>query len=57
MGSAEKAKIARELGADCVINYKTDDLTAKVKEATGGAGIDVWYENPPAFGSRENPLN
>jgi NADPH2:quinone reductase len=47
VGSDEKAKIARDLGADYVINYKTDDLTAKVKEATGGAGIDVWYETLP----------
>jgi NADPH2:quinone reductase len=47
VGSEEKAKLAREFGADCVINYKTDDLTAKVKEATGGVGIDVWYETLP----------
>jgi NADPH2:quinone reductase len=47
VGSDEKAKIARELGANFVINYKTDDLTAKVKEAMSGAGIDVWYETLP----------
>jgi NADPH:quinone reductase len=49
VGSDEKAKIARDLGADWTVNYKTDDLTAKVKEATNGAGINVWYETlPPA---------
>jgi NADPH2:quinone reductase len=49
VGSAEKAKLATELGADWTINYKTDDIAARVKEATGGAGIDVWYETvPPA---------
>lgn len=49
VGSEEKAKLARDLGADWVINYKTDDVAAKVKAATGGAGIDVWYETlPPA---------
>lgn len=47
VGSDEKAKLARELGADVVINYKTDDVPAKVKEATGGTGIQVWYETQP----------
>jgi len=47
VGSDEKAKLARELGADGVINYKTDDIAAKVKEATGGVGIHVWYETLP----------
>jgi NADPH2:quinone reductase len=49
VGSDEKAKLASELGADWTVNYQTDDVAAKVKEATGGAGIDVWYETlPPA---------
>ena len=47
VGSAEKAALARNLGADVVVNYKTEDVTAKVKEATGGAGIQVWYETQP----------
>lgn len=47
VGSEEKAALARELGADAVFNYKTDDLAARVKEATGGAGIHVWYETQP----------
>jgi NADPH2:quinone reductase len=47
VGSEEKAKLARELGADVVVNYKTDDVAAKVKEATGGAGVTVWYETLP----------
>ncbi len=41
VGSAEKAKIALELGADAVINYRTEDVAARVKEITGGAGVDV----------------
>ena len=49
VGSDEKVQLARELGADCVVNYKTEDVPARVKDATGGAGIDVWYETlPPA---------
>jgi NADPH2:quinone reductase len=47
VGSDDKAALARQLGADNVINYKTDDVAAKVKEATGGAGIGVWYETQP----------
>jgi NADPH2:quinone reductase len=47
VGSDEKAALARELGADTVVNYKTDDVAAKVKEATGGKGIQVWYETQP----------
>jgi NADPH2:quinone reductase len=47
VGSDQKAKQARELGADLVINYKTEDLAAKVKEATGKAGVQVWYETQP----------
>ncbi|MBY0457203.1 MAG: zinc-binding dehydrogenase, partial [Gemmataceae bacterium] len=49
VGSDEKAAVARELGADVVVNYKTEDVPARVKEATGGAGVQVWYETlPPA---------
>lgn len=47
VGSAEKAKLAKELGADVVLNYKTDDVAKGVKEATGGQGINVWYETQP----------
>ena len=47
VGSEEKAQFARELGADVVINYKTDDVPAKVKEAAANAGVQVWYETQP----------
>lgn len=43
-GSDEKVKQARALGADLAINYKTEDVAAKVKEFTGGKGVHVWYE-------------
>ena len=44
VGSAEKARLVTDWGADCVLNYKTDDIAAGVRKATGGRGIDVWYE-------------
>jgi NADPH2:quinone reductase len=43
-GSPEKVKQAQALGADLAVNYKSEDVTAKVKEFTGGTGITVWYE-------------
>jgi NADPH2:quinone reductase len=43
-GSDEKVKQAQALGADRAINYKTEDVAAKVKEFTGGDGVHVWYE-------------
>jgi NADPH2:quinone reductase len=42
-GSDEKVAIARELGADVVINYKTEDVAARVKEAAP-EGVNVWWE-------------
>ena len=40
-GSEDKCEACRRLGADLAINYKTEDFVAKVKEATGGKGVDV----------------
>lgn len=36
----EKAALAREAGADIVLNYKTDDLPTAIQNATAGQGID-----------------
>lgn len=47
VGSPEKAAQAKELGVDFVINYKSEDVVAKVKEFTGGKGVNVWYETQP----------
>ncbi len=44
VGSAEKAKLCQSWGADRVLNYKTDDVPAGVKEFTGDKGVNVWYE-------------
>lgn len=40
VSSAEKARIALEAGADAVINYKTEDLAARVAEITKGQGVE-----------------
>lgn len=39
-----KAAHARTAGADHVINYRSEDVGARVKEATGGAGVDAVIE-------------
>jgi len=40
-GSAEKCEACLKLGAERAINYKTEDFSAVVKEATGGKGVNV----------------
>jgi NADPH2:quinone reductase len=42
--SDEKLEICEEYGADEVINYTTEDLKTRVKELTGGKGVDVCYD-------------
>ncbi|MFD9906320.1 NADPH:quinone oxidoreductase family protein [Streptomyces sp. NPDC059063] len=45
VGGPEKAKVARELGCDLVLDRRADDVVAAVKEATGGRGADVVYDS------------
>jgi NADPH2:quinone reductase len=46
VGNAEKAAIAEARGADVVIRYdEVADLAASVREANGGAGVDVVYDS------------
>ena len=45
VGSAEKAALARSLGCDHVILYRDEDVPARVKEITGGAGVPVAYDS------------
>ena len=44
VGGERKAEVARELGADVVIDRLTEDFVAVVKEVTGGRGADVVYD-------------
>ncbi|NUR52695.1 MAG: NADPH:quinone oxidoreductase family protein [Hamadaea sp.] len=44
VGGPAKAEVARQLGADLVIDRREQDFVAAVKEATGGRGADVVYD-------------
>jgi NADPH2:quinone reductase len=43
-GGDTKTALARELGADVVIDHHREDFVAAVREATAGAGADVIYD-------------
>ncbi len=45
VSTEEKARQARELGADETINYATQDFESEVKRLTGGHGVDVVYDS------------
>ena len=45
VGSAGKALIARSHGCTHVINYREEDVIAKVKDLTKGKGVDVVYDS------------
>ncbi|WP_256731574.1 NAD(P)H-quinone oxidoreductase [Sphingomonas sp. dw_22] len=40
-GSDEKCEAARRIGADHAINYKAEDFVARVREITGGRGVNI----------------
>ena len=44
VGSAEKARLAREAGADDVILYNEQDFEEETRRLTGGKGVDVIYD-------------
>ncbi len=44
VGGPEKAAIAREFGADVVVDRRREDFVSVVKELTGGRGADVVYD-------------
>lgn len=43
-GGADKCEVVRRLGADHVVDYRSEDLVTRVKELTGGRGVDVVYD-------------
>ncbi len=40
----EKMQVVRDYGADHVIDYRTDDIRARIKDLTDGRGGDVFYD-------------
>jgi NADPH:quinone reductase len=42
-GSPERVEYCKRLGADLALNYKTDDIPARLREFAP-EGIDVWFE-------------
>jgi NADPH2:quinone reductase len=51
--SDDKLELCREHGASLTINYATEDLKARIREVTGGAGADVIYD--PVGGAFSEP--
>lgn len=45
VGSAEKAELVLANGCDHAILYREEDWVARVKEITGGVGVDVAYDS------------
>jgi NADPH2:quinone reductase len=43
-GSAKKASLVREAGADGVVRYDSEDFVAAARAATHGRGVDVVYD-------------
>lgn len=52
--SAEKLELCRAHGADEVIDYTREDLRARIKDLTGGRGVDVVYD--PVGGGYSEPV-
>ena len=51
--SEDKLALCREYGASALINYATADLRERVRELTGGKGVDVVYD--PVGGAHAEP--
>ena len=51
--SDDKLALCKELGADHTINYSTESVKDRVKELTGGSGVDVVYD--PVGGDFSEP--
>lgn len=44
VGGASKADVAARLGADVIVDRRTQDFVGAVKDATGGRGADVVFD-------------
>ncbi len=52
--TSEKLEVSKQHGADEVINYGTEDLKDRVKQLTGGKGVDVAFD--PIGGNYSEPV-
>jgi len=43
-GSQEKLEFCTRLGADHVVNHRTDDIASRAADITGGRGVDVIFD-------------
>ena len=43
-GSDDKVRLALANGCDAAINYRSEDFVGRVRELTGGRGVDVVYD-------------
>jgi NADPH:quinone reductase-like Zn-dependent oxidoreductase len=53
-GSDEKLEKAKELGADEVINYTSQDFGEEIKKITGGKGVDLIFDQIGASAYEKN---
>jgi len=52
--TTEKLEVCKQHGADEVINYGTEDLKERIKQLTGGKGVDVAFD--PVGGDYTEPV-
>jgi len=52
--SDEKLEVCKQHGADEVINYSTEDVRNRIKQLTGGKGVDVAFD--PLGGDYSEPV-
>lgn len=45
VGSDDKAALVRGYGASDVVNYRSEDLRARIKSITSGEGVDICFDN------------
>jgi NADPH2:quinone reductase len=45
VGSDDKASLCRDLGAETVVNYRTEEFAPVVMEQTSGKGVEVVFDN------------
>ena len=55
VSSDDKAAVAKRAGADHIVNYKTENLVERIRELTGGKGVDRIIEVDVAANATSYP--